>query len=720
MQALNRHMEGNMRYQTILMAATAAAVLASSGAVQAQDNDSNVLEEIVVTAQKREERLQDVPISITAVTGEELQRRGATSLLDLQYSVPGLSATEYGPGQERVQLRGISNYLALPTVGKYLDEMPINGEASGGGSIDVRFLDMERVEVLRGPQGTLYGEGSMGGTIRYITKNPDLTSFGGDVEAQVGQVTDGGTSWRANATLNLPLAKDRVGLRLVAGYEKQGGWIDNVVSGQDDVNDVELKTVRGKLLAKVSDNIEASLLVLHQEMEQGAQHFGVNRQTNALLPEYSDGKYDLVNGVVRIDLGWAELVNSAGYMKLNNELQYDISSYFVPALTAPPPFGFGLPIGFIDTVGLVGSTDLRVWTDELRLASKPGGPIDWTFGLYGRDAKYSGDSVAITAPGDLGFPILAAVSTNRSKSWSAFGEVGWHATEQLTLSVGARWFSDKRSQNSVSTNFGFTTTDKDSDTFNSFNPRFNAKYEFSSTSMIYANAAKGFRSGGFNIASAGGGLAIPLTFDPETLWTYEVGTKQQWFDRKLIFEGSIYYNDWKDVQTSMFAPGSALVITTNGGTVQGWGIDLSVLARPAAGLTLTATYGWNNMEFKTATAEKLPGDPVDYAVRQAWSASIDYRRPLFGDVKGFGRLDYQHADDAQITFRNFAGQIVPIPSRDLFNARIGLDFGQFEASIFADNLTDEDAPVITGPFGVISQNVEQRPRTVGVNVKARF
>jgi outer membrane receptor protein involved in Fe transport len=308
----------------------------------------------------------------------------------------------------------------------------------------------------------------------------------------------------------------------------------------------------------------------------------------------------------------------------------------------------------------------------------------------------------------------------RSKSWSAFGEVGWHATDKLTVAAGLRWFSDRRSSNSVSSNFGFTTTDGDAATFTSLNPRINVAYTFSPESMVYFNAAKGFRSGGFNAAAAGGGFPVPLTYAPETLWTYEAGAKQQWFDRRLIVEGAVYYNDWKNVQSSFFAPGSAAAVVMNGGKVQGSGVDLSLTGRPIDGLTLTATYGWNDMAYKTATLDKQVGDPVDVAVRESWSASIDWRRPLFGDTKGFARFDYQHAGAAQITSRNVGNLIVPIAARDLFNVRVGLDFGRFETSIFVDNLTDDRTPLIPGPYGVISQNVEQRPRMVGVNAKARF
>src|SRR4051812_22374457 len=307
------------------------------------------LEEIVVTAQKREERLIDVPMAITAVTGVEIERRGVSSLQDLQYSVPGLSVVQSGPGQERLQIRGVSTTNGLPTVGQYLDEMPISIDDNTQ-SVDLRLIDMERVEVLRGPQGTLYGEGSMGGTIRYLTANPDLTRFGGSFEAQAGAVTDGDTAWRANGVVNLPVVKDRVGLRVVAGYEDTGGWIDSLVTGQKNVNAAKIFTIRGKLLANITGNLQASVLVLHQNQKQDYQDYGKDRQTSSRLAEINNPNYDLVNAVVRLDLGWASLLNSFGYQNAKNNTMTDLSSVYVPLL---PRLGF--PSGFITSVGL-GST----------------------------------------------------------------------------------------------------------------------------------------------------------------------------------------------------------------------------------------------------------------------------------------------------------------------------------------------------------------------------
>jgi outer membrane receptor protein involved in Fe transport len=666
------------------------------------------LEEIVVTAQKREERLLDVPMAVTAVTGVEIARRGVSSLSDLQYSVPGLSLVAYGPGQERIQIRGVTTANGLPTVGRYLDEIPLSIDENASG-LDLRLIDMKQIEVLRGPQGTLYGEGSMGGTIRYLTADADLTSFGGSVETQAGSVADGSTAWRVNGVVNLPVVQDRVGLRLVAGYENSGGWIDSLATGKKDINENEFLTLRGKLLAEITDNLQASILVLHQENE-GVQNFGIDRTSNALVSELNSPKYDVVNAVLRLDLGWGTLVNSFGYLNARNDTTTDLSSVYVPVLPL-----LGVPAGFITSVGLESTSDIDVYTDELRLASVPGGVVDWTVGLYGRQLDRNGVSRTATVPGSLPFDLVAASATSKSEAWAAFGELAWHASDRLTLIGGLRYYDEKRTLTATSASFGLPATNANEGTFSSVNPRVNVSYKLSPDAMVYVSAAKGFRSGGFNSAAAGG----PIAYDPEKLWTYELGTKQQWLERRVTLEGAVYYNDWKGVQSSFVPVGAAIGYITNGGKVNGWGVDATLTARPTSALTLSATYAWNDLEYKTASSEHAIGDAVDYAVRETWSGSIDYRRPLFGDVQGFARLDYQHAGPSSIINRGSVVNIA-IDSRDTLNARLGLDFGRFDVAVFADNLTDVDTPVIPGPFGLIQQDVELMPRIVGVNFKARY
>jgi iron complex outermembrane receptor protein len=665
--------------------------------------------DIIVTAQKREQRLLDVPMAITAITGAEIARRAASSLADMQYSVPGLTIIEQGPGMQRVEIRGISNSNGLPTVGIYFDEMPITLDDASSNA-NPRLIDLKQIEVLRGPQGTLYGEGSMGGTIRYLTADPDLKRAGANFEAQVGSVKDGGTAWKVNGVVNLPVIQDRIGVRLVAGYEDSGGWIDSTITHKSDVNAAKTFTLRGKLLAKLSERLEATVMVQHQKQTEDYQNFAINRQTASLVPTRNSPTYDLVNFILRWDLGGASLINSFGYQHVNLNNATDYSATFVPIL----PF-FGIPAGSVTSVSLNGTGFARVYSDEIRLASKPGGPIHWTVGLYGRDLYRDGTSASVTAPGSVPFTLFTVSAIQKSKAWAAFGEVDWNLTDKLLVTGGLRYFHEQRDFDGFSAVFGTRSPQVNAADFHSLNPRINVSYKFSPTAIVYASAAKGFRSGGFNSAAT----TSPPTYNPEKLWTYELGTKHELFDRRLSFEAAVYYQDWQGVQTSVVPVGTTLGYIANSGKVTGWGADVSLYARPATGLTMSATYGWNNLEYKSTSAEHLPGDSVDYAVHQSWSGSIDYRRPLFGEVQGFARLDYQHGGKASIVNRSAAVNTA-IGKRDLLNAQLGLDFGRYQVALFATNLTDNKTPIFPGPLGVFKENLEPTPRIIGVNVKAKF
>lgn len=677
----------------------------------AQTQTPTRLDEIVVTAQKREERLQDVPLSVSAVTGAEIAAKGVTSLEDLQYSVPGLSMAAFGPGQENVQIRGVSGILGRPTTGQYLDEMSISGDDSNN-TIHVNLLDMQRVEVLRGPQATLYGEGSMGGTIRYITTPPDLSAYSGSLEAAGGEVSGGGASYRSNLIANVPLIPGTLGLRLVGGYEREGGWIDNAFTGRSDVNGLVTKSVRAALRALPNDRLELSLLFLHQQNDQDYGDFAINHVSTATVPTYDRDSYNLVAATVRYDFDGAQLVESAGYIDHNTQDQFDFTPYLQPILVA----NLGVPPSFVSQIFNPESEWTRTFNDELRLASNGQAAFNWTVGAFYRNSKMQQTNEVQTQPGSFPFEILNLPAALRSNSYSLYAEGSYRLSDQLTALAGVRFYHDTETIGSNQVTFGVPTSDFDQASFHSVNPRFNLRYEFSPVSMVYANAAEGFRSGGFNVGTPPG----PATFAPDHIWTFEIGTKQELWERRLQFDGAVYHSRWSDVQSAFFPPGTAgIVVTENAGRASGWGTDLSFTARLIEGLKLTATYGWNNLKFNTNTADKNAGDPVDYAPGKSFSVALDYRRPVGTRSTGFLRADYQYSGHAQVTLRDF-GEIIPLPARDTLNLRAGVDFGSLEASLFATNALNDSTPIQIGPYAAIAENVEQRPRTVGVNLRLHF
>jgi len=447
----------------------------------------------------------------------------------------------------------------------------------------------------------------------------------------------------------------------------------------------------------------------------------VNGATATTVPSLNKENSDLVQAIGRYDLGGTEVTVVAGYLHRKQLSTFDISPFYVPIL----PF-FGIPPGFVTEIALVGLGSQKNFTAEARIASTGNRTFGWLAGASYRDSKYRNVSDDSTSPGTLPFSLLQVDQRRLSKSYALFAEVTLQPVQGLTLLAGLRHYEDKVRFASESNVFGAVALDAGQDTFSSLNPRFNIQYEFSRNSMVYLNAAKGFRSGGFNLTSAGCGVVtVPPTYAPDKVWTYEAGTKHTLLDGKLFFDATVYRTTWDNIQSSVFAPGGSVVITTNSGKVKGWGVDLSATVKPVAGLTLSAAYGWNNLHFTEVAsggfvADKIVGDPVDFAVREAYAVSADYRVPIAEETALFFRADYQHAGKSQVTLRNFGNQIVARPSRDLVNVRAGVELGEFEISAFARNLFNEDAPNVTGPYGAIGENVEQQPRVIGIQGRARF
>jgi len=709
-----------MKRALILLAGTAllpAHAYAQTTATSGETNeaaDVGQSNDIIVTAQRYEQRLQDVPLSISVIGSKELAARAVTNLTDLQYSVPGLSLYEYGVGRQYIQLRGVSNTTGSSTIGIYLDETPL-GLDQQGDAISLRLLDLERVEVLRGPQATLYGQGSMGGAIRYIPAAPRLDAYSGSFDGEISSTKGGDEGYKAIGVINLPISTDKLGLRVVAGFERTGGYIDNSFSGAKDVNSTDIYTVRGSLLAKPSEKLTLSLLGLYQQSNQHNFDFGVNDKTTVRTNSPTRDRYGLLQAKASYDLDFAELSASGSYLDRHTTSDYDLSGYYVPALIA----ALKLPVGYINQVTRLSTTDYTMYNGELRLASQGTGPFGWQLGATYRDLET--DTVAATpvGPGTLPFVLIAADQRLHTKAYAAYGELTYALTPQLTAIAGIRYFSEHRNQATVSTNFGVTKRDINQGIFNTVNPRFNLSYAFTPDSMLFVNVAKGFRAGGFNLTSAG--ALVPPSYKPDSLWSYEVGTKHQLFDNRLVLDASLYRTIWNDVQSYIIQPGSALIVVNNSGRVTGWGVDLAATARPTRDLTLSATYAWNDLAFARAGIDKAVGDPVDAAVRESWSAALDYRPALTETVNGIFRIDYQHAGKSQITLRGFQiPAVIPRPGRDLVNARIGAALGKLELTLFANNLFNERAPIIVGPFGVFSENLEQRPRVIGISASTRF
>jgi iron complex outermembrane recepter protein len=670
-------------------------------------------ESIVVTAQKRDERALDVPISIVAMGSRELELRKITSLDDLGLAVPGLAIQGSGSYQRRINLRGISNTFGSnsSTVGLYLDEVPVTSRSFQ--QLDLRTFDLERVEVLRGPQGTLYGEGSMGGTIRFITKNPQLDRFAMNADVAALFTEGGAPGQRIESMVNVPLAQDEMAIRMVGTFDHQGGWIDQPAADRRDFNDQNLWNVRIKGLWQPSPQLQVhAMAVVHRNdtspnksEDENGNYTQVFNQTTT--PRVLD-KYHLYNLTLTYDFLPFQFLSATSYIQQDKESRnLGFRFQFTPPGT---PLLQSYPTHF---------TDNTMFSQEVRLASLGSGPWQWTVGAFYRDAKlnFSNFSRVGFEGGALPAVPRHVMLNSASESWAAFGDTTFRLTDHLTLGGGIRYFEDK--QESATGNALVPTPVNlvvQSGKFDSINPRVYAQYKVGNNVNAYLSAAKGFRSGGFNA------LNQPR-FGPEEVWTYELGTKMSLLSGRLGIDTAAFYSEYSDVQIVGFPildPTAS--VTSNVGDAQVKGVELAVAYRPSDRWTLSFNGYYADSRFQKIRAtvtSHLVGDVLDLFPRYGLtvSAQHDFR---WNTKPGFVRIDYNKQGPS--TYRNRStGPWYYSESDviDMLNVNVGLQWSQaLSIGFFAQNLLNDRGFV---DAIVIEDNAARaRPRTFGVGFTVNF
>jgi outer membrane receptor protein involved in Fe transport len=670
------------------------------------------LEEIVVTATKREARLFDVPLSVSVMTADQVTTSGAVTIADLAYSLPGLTAINTAPNQQQYFIRGIASRNGLPTVGTYLDEVA-TGSRNAGQSTDVRPLDIERIEVLRGPQGTLFGEGSMGGTIRIITRKPRLDAFGFGFDGEYYGTSGGDPSTTVSGFANLPLVEDKFALRVVGMAQNVGGWIDETVLGRKDVNNVDTKTGRLKGLWAPTESLQVGFMLLKQKVEGDGINAATAEGTAAsTVPQPLSDEYELYNLTVDYDFGAVKFLSSTAQVNRDYHVAVSVEG-FADTFNPPPPSPPFFKGALVD--GVVGTED---FSQEFRLTSNTDGRWSWTAGAFYREFEYLADSFTqlrvVSALPDLvpDLELLTAYAPMKSRSKAVFGESSWKLTDRLEATVGLRWYEDQQHQINRTLTLGLPeTTTEGAATFDALTPRFNLAYRYSSDRMIYFNAAQGFRSGGFNLTVAPPGVFIQPDYDPEDLWSYELGTKLVLARGKLILEGAVFHNEWKDVQ-SQFNPfaGAPFSVTTNGGKASGTGVDWNIRYRTTPALTLGLSGSFIDAQYDAATLDKGKGDPMDFVARLSGSLTVDYDFHL-SSVPAYLNLTGQYQERMPYTV---TGQTTYSDDLYFLNTRVGARFKALDVYLFGRNLTGEDGKI--DPFNTSFLGARPRPRQIGIGV----
>ncbi|MBL8772986.1 MAG: TonB-dependent receptor [Phenylobacterium sp.] len=695
-----------MNTRTILLATVCAAIGVPAFAA---DDDATV-SELVVTAQKREERLVDVPLAVQALSGEDVARSGAVKVSDLTKLIPGASVvSSTTPGFETVQIRGVSSGTTGDgLVGYYIDDTPF-GVPNLQLTPPARLLDLERVEVIRGPSGTLYGQGSMGGTIKLITAKPDSSAFSGKAQSELSTTEGGGTNYNVDAVVNLPLVAGKLAARISAGYEKLSGFAEAPELRERNVNGFKGTNARLTLGWTPSDDVTVTGFVwtIRNKQDFSNSLTPNNATTRLLAPTpfnlpgivgtggrrgYTDVDADIYSATVNWDVGFADLVANTSYV--DHELDF-----LAPLLTI-----------------LVNDSTFHTksYTNEVRLSSKADSPVTWIVGGYTRNAKIRSDIFYYSqlTPTAARTGIINTLGTIDTDSYSVFGEVSAPLLDgRLTPLFGLSYFKDDRSTNGIDRATGAPRVGQLK--FDSWNPRFNLKYKPADNGTIYFNAAKGFRSGALQTpaqaAAANVTLGLPAgtiqtSVQPDKLWTYELGTRWELASGQLLVEGSVYRTDWDNVLVQ-FAT-AAVISLANGGDAKIEGADFGLNYRPdwAQGLTLAATGNIQDARFKRVTGALsvgtaiVKGGKVPNVPDMSLTLSADYRRELaaLGGVTGTFYLGYAFRDNViDATTKNLrAGEL-----NDL-TVRLGVEKDNWRLEGFMLNGLDDKDPVAIGSTAV--------------------
>jgi len=711
-----------------LLAATVAPVQAQqAGASPA------LLEEIIVTAAKREQSLIEVPASISVLSGEQIDQRGIESFDAYARGIPGISFQSTGPGQTKLALRGIPNLGVGATVAMYVDETPLTSDDIRTSTSDPGVFDVERIEVLRGPQGTLYGASALAGAIRVITRTPDLREFSGRSNLVVSQIESGGTNYGADGMINLPIAEDIFALRLSGSYRHQGGFVDRIgvpavadalglsaeqrreyLAGQKDADSGKSYSMRAVGLLKLGDSftLTPSVFATRREYDSlsavDSSYDGEPVSTVLIAQPTRDG--DIQYGITaEYDLGFGSITSATTYV----DREYRSVTDFSRALGMLQPF--------------IGGSDVEIFTQELRLASAGENRFDYIVGLFYWDFTERG-SADLTS-GDTIFYRKSAGRDNSEKA--VFGELTFNATEQWHITAGLRAYDGKRELfdgNQGLINGGRTTLDRAHAEYDGVNPKLTVSYEFDDELTFYGTAARGYRAGGANISvpstcaadlAAIGLSESPQGFDPDKLWNYELGAKSVWQGGRLTANVAAYHIDWSGIQVRQpLACGFSFL--TNGASATSDGFELELVTRPLAGLTFELGLGYADTKLDPTPniAGSLHGSAIPGVPDWTGNAGVTYEQQLAGAWRGTFSANYQYG--AAYRSDLLAPNVVNVRSK-VNNLSLRGDFspGRWRVGVFADNVLNKVFINGSAGSGVVEWLVSQ-PRTVGLRMSMDF
>jgi iron complex outermembrane receptor protein len=756
----------------LLTGTMAAAQTAGSSSPTESDGQ---LEEIIVTAEKRENSLQTTPISITAITGAALQSAGISNITAL--TPPGVSFRSSGPGQTEIEMRGLSSAGGTsPTVGFYLDEFALTPPAAslnGKIVLDPNLFDLKQIEILRGPQGTLYGSGSMGGTVRLITNEPDPAHFSVNTQGIVSGTADGGGLNHAeNIAINLPVMQDALALRIVLGDTYQEGWIDRIVAQPFPLesnpacpgfygcergnvraapvvadfrhsNSYEVKSARVSALYLPVERLSIlPMLMVQGTSAAGPSQIDSDPGTNAHyqpfnVPEPLTDNFFLAGATLDYRFPDFTVTSVTADWHRKQQQTQDFSEPMQDLFQFP---AYEISAGGAGAANITATDKTSQFSEELRMTSTWAGPLKALVGAYFSKfySEYDSNSQVPSLVPFFGTGNINIVYfPTHLRQDALFGEFSYQILPSLTFTTGARYYDYKttftNTQSGIATASLLTPqTLTGAASANGVNPKFNLSLTPTDNVLLYATVAKGFRPGAGNVpvptsggASCASSLAAlgltnaPDQYAPDTVWSYELGSKLQFFDRRVTIDGAVYRENWNGVQQAI-ALSCGFDFTENAGDAHVYGGELEIQARITDEVSMSLGGGYTHAAFTAddPATGAIRGEQLQNVPPFTGTAAINYRRAIGAGVTLLASINNQYVDARH-------DELGPLPAYDVVNAQVGAERGPWRVYLFGNNIADKR--ILISDDNSLSLNIPSYnrisagiPRTVGINLNYKF
>jgi iron complex outermembrane recepter protein len=746
---------------------------APNGAAKASE-----LEEIVVTATKREENIQRVPVSVYAMSQSDLTLAGAKNMDDIAALTPGVefdNQSGYATSTLTfISIRGITSGIGASTTGVYIDDTALQGrinDFSNFGNPYPVYFDLNRVEVLRGPQGTLFGAGAEGGTVRFIFNQPSLRDYSEVVSAEVSQTQDGGLSYETGVAAGGPIIVDELGFRFSAWYRKDGGFINMVdpftgAVTDPNANRTESKAFRLALTGAFGPvTVTPSLYYQSKAIHEATGFYGYLSDPDAgdfnaghIVPVPAADSYYLAAINIQADLGAAKLTSISSYFS-RFATTVDDSTGTVGSLGATAglpagnagygnPLGPAFPVSYFDGAAEPNQTSQRIFTEEVRLASSdPSARLTWVAGLfYSRSAQNEvtnfyapivADAIGI-APPDTSLLYLGTEAIDTQTA--AFGQFDVRLADRLKLTAGVRVAHIHYSLETLAGgvfNTGAPPVGTTATSENPVTPKAALSYQADDNNLYYVSVAKGYRVGGGNsplpnICPSG----APETYSSDSLWSYEIGAKNRLFGDRLQIDTSVYHIDWKNIQQAVVLAACAFDYVANTGEATSNGFDMSIEAIVTRQFKVDVGIAYTDSRYsKNVTVDGIPivdsGDQVS-SFASPWNVNLSglYDFPLTGAVAGYLRAQeiYHSKNPGPFDFQipnglDYSPAAVPNPATYLLNLRAGAKWGPLDFSLFVNNTLNSHPylnKAVDNPTSALVYYTTLTPRTIGIDAVYHF